>query len=147
MQNESNLHDLFFAEPEGSTAKQNPAKQSFKSKEAFSPKSLVQRFRESDPVFKDKFSSGATPPQKRLSKASSNIYPVIEEEAMMKKSKSHYYKRSTNQTMKNIYAKNNQFFGTMSPNELQVLNSDISGVSGVEDNDNNQQNQLSNTMH
>ena len=98
----------------GRVTEQKPLimEKSFTTKEGgSSPHSLLQRWRCSDPIFYKKYSSGATPPQKRYSKAES-----------IKDAASRF---NFNQTMPKQQPDN--FRRTFSPKDLKVLHSEGSG--------------------
>ena len=95
---------------------------SFTTKEGGSPQSLVQRYRASDPIF-NKYSSGATPPNKRASKVSSNF--LVNQDDLFKKNP--YYLESGNNTMPVVHQ---NFVKTMSPiTGMQILDSELSASS------------------
>jgi len=78
----------------------------------------------------NKFSSGATPPQKpreRISKGTTsshqNNFQILGDETALRKVNSHYFKRPADQTMPT--RGQHQFGGTMSPNELKILSADV----------------------
>jgi hypothetical protein len=78
----------------------------------------------------NKFSSGATPPQKpreRISKGTTsshqNNFQILGDETALRKAHSHYFKRPADQTMPTRVQ--HQFGGTMSPNELKILSADV----------------------
>jgi len=84
----------------------------------------------------NKFSSGATPPQKpreRISKGTTsshqNNFQILGDETALRKAHSHYFinsnsfKRPADQTMPT--RGQHQFGGTMSPNELKILSADV----------------------
>ena len=80
-------------------APQNPAlHKSFTTKEG-SPQSVYSRWRQADPIFMNKYSSGMTPPNKRESISTQNNQMLIQDDNVPKKSKSYYFKQPASNTL------------------------------------------------